>query len=153
MAITVEKLVNIMKVFAFNHANLNTFGYGGYPYKVDTVQDLKYPFMWVTKTKDSNKIGQLNYSFQIAVADRLDSNEKNLLHVQSDCHQICLDFVRYYSRLYGAATDDDLMDTMLQDNFQTAFIEHVLDNETAGCLLTVTFICPMNTSYCEIPQK
>ena len=147
---TQKQIYEIFKSFAKQHAMINDCMIGSY-FKIDTVQHREYPIMNVTPKPSNGVVQQEVRSYDILFADILDTSETNLQEIWSDQEQNAYDFLRFYSATYGD-TYLDLYDLRLNDNYTITPIYHLLVNDVAGVLLSITFISPMNTSRCIIPQ-
>jgi len=160
---TLEKLVNIFQVFVsggtidstyfYPHGILKDFGYGDY-FKIDTVQSRKYPYLWVISNPSYVKGTSLQLTFTFVFADILDSNESNLLQVQSDMLQCATDMIAFYSTNFGyGMPGSTLFDIRLDES--SVYLEpflHLRDNETAGYIMRATFIMPQSLNFCNQPN-
>lgn len=146
---TQEKIFNIFEAFVSQHGQLKDFGVGSY-FKIDTKEDRRYPLMWITPKPDNFKPQEDRFTFDIMIADILDSNETNLRQVWSDCEQIGQDFIRYFGTTYGYQSDEYYW-LRLDTNYHKEPFMHLLGNEAAGYFYRLTFITTEDTSYCENP--
>lgn len=156
--ITYLQVISMFRVFADEHREINYFGNGDFWELVETTKagefDYRnYPVLWVVDTNVVASDGQLEYNFQIVLADiQHDKDGEDLYENQlkSNTLNIYLDLLAYLK------VCPEILNTQVRlfDNGAssgTSFTERFDDN-LVGWVFDLSMIQPMKYDKCAIPK-
>ena len=102
---TLEQLVTYFQTFATNHMQLHGFGYGEeinltipeFPLYVNpngyNITPVNYPILYVVPVERVISNTLLVYRFTVIVADRVQKDGRDRVHIESDTLQILRDLI------------------------------------------------------------
>lgn len=145
---TYNNIFDDIKTIAINHGQLKgSFGFGEVA-DIGVSGDTKYPMMFVTPKACVVKKGEVGYTFDIRILDRLKTGyiAKEEVEILSDTMQIALDIL---SQLKRGSNNTYPFDIKF-DQTLTPFVEY-LDDILAGWLFSVTLFVPFTADECAVP--
>jgi hypothetical protein len=137
-------ILNDIETFAGLHKQIKSYGYGDIPQLTNdiiTKQEPLYPRLYVNSDIAKFKSGQIEYSFNVYIIDRLTINLSNLQDVLSDTLEIAKDL---YSKLYLSDFEAE-WDAQLQPFYE------VTETSLAGWILNVTSKQKSDYDRCVLP--
>lgn len=141
---TYKDIVDMIEDFSNNHLQLNSF-YSGKLWNFEAEQNI-YPALVILPTTSTIQRGTIQLTFNIVIADILNSDKSNLDFIYSNTLQILTDLFSYLNN-----NDNDTNYTILDEGFTAEPFEESFDDILAGWIGTVNIIVPFKASSCNIP--
>lgn len=145
---TYNTIFDSIKTICTNHGQLKgAFGFGEVV-DLGVSGDTKYPMMFVSPKSCVVKKGEVGYSFDIRILDRLPMGyiAKQEVEILSDTMQIALDIL---AELKHGSSNTYPFEIKF-DQTLTPFVEY-LDDILAGWLFSVTLFVPFTADECAVP--
>ncbi len=142
---TFKQIIDDLELFATNHKQINSFGFGN----ADNItnKDQVYPMMWV-QSIPSTTGNMVDLTFEIYLIDLLKQDKVNLVDVLSDTLLMGNDVVAKYF------DDEDEYDfTLNEDGVVITPFEAEFDDFTAGWIFEVNIEIQNDLNDCEIPEN
>jgi hypothetical protein len=141
MSVTYNNVVDAIKYFADNHAQINSFGYGDF--KKIGGNETQYPLLFVHPITSTLKNQTAELSFYILAMDLVNADLTNEQDIHSDMLQVLKDLKTYLnSNSFNGWYVEDIGDI---DPFSERFIDYV-----GGWNFKLTVVAEMSTG-CSIP--
>lgn len=142
--LTKNQIHKKFKDFADNHLQIKFFGYGDLPELSQSV-GTTYPLLWISPQPSPVNGYQIAYTYFVMVADRTMKGHEDIVEVESDTFQICLDFLAFLND--QSNNDFELNETTTITPFED---EH--KDEISGHIMTISFNVDFNYNECQIPK-
>lgn len=144
---TFNEIIAAFKKFSTEHYQINTF-YSGQTWNFQTQTNL-YPAVIMLPEGSSIQKGSINLSFNLFVADILNSDRTNLDEIYSDTLQILSDFISYFDDAY----EKDKIEFFLNnENISIQPFEEKFDDVVAGWMAKIEINMPYSGNKCIIPK-
>jgi len=143
---TKNQIKDIFQVFADNHLQIHSFGYGQ-EFEQQAIENEVYPLMWVLPTTATLNGGEFGRTYRIAIADRVFKGEFNEIEVESDTELMILDLVAYMER-YGEINRINISTNKVLTPFWEKF-----NDEVTGHYLDITIVDFFDSDSCSIPME
>jgi len=144
---TFNEIVTAFETFSDEHQQINTF-YSGQTWNFQTQTNL-YPAVIMLPESSSIEKGSINLSFNLFVADILNSDRTNLDEIYSDTLQILADFVSYFDDAYE---DSEIEFFLNSENISIHPFEEKFDDVVAGWMAKIEINMPYSGNICVIPK-
>ena len=142
--VTYNLIVDFVKNFTDNHAQLNTF-YSGKLWNFQSKVNL-YPSLVMLPVSSNVAKGEAFVTFNIVIADILNKDRSNVDEIYSDTLQIAQDL---FATLNNSDEDFFIADSgFTLDPFEEAF-----DDVLAGWIATITIKFPFSGNICVLPIR
>lgn len=142
---TLNNIIELLRQYAANHAQLNGFGQGPIS-EYGASSDLKHAVMWVSLSPSRHSQKQMWYQLQLIFSDLVFDDQKNALEVQSDMLLVGLDTLAYLR-------DNPDFDFQVDDEVSIDFFTERMGDLCAGCVLSLTIRDPKPLDRCAIPLR
>ena len=144
---TFNEIIIAFETFSDEHHQINTF-YSGQTWNFQTQTNL-YPAVIMLPESSSMEKGSINLSFNLFIADILNSDRTNLDEIYSDTLQILADFVSYFDDAYE---NNEIEFFLNSENISIHPFEEKFDDVVAGWMAKIEINIPYSGNICVIPK-
>lgn len=142
---TLNQIFKIIETFANEHSSINTIVFGANS-EIDNT-DVDGVLMWYDVSQGNTDGTQLNYTFELAFLDILNTDLGNLKDIMSDTLQVALDISAMIYNYDGDVEFDLPKRATIQP------VEHKYLSDYAGHTMTFTINAPYEWNECQVPDK
>lgn len=142
--VTHNQIIKAFETFCNEHLQINSF-YSGQTWNFQTKSNI-YPAVIMLPTPGTIQQGKITMSYNIFIADILNTDRLNLDEIYSDTLLMATDICSYFR-------DNDELNFMLEEEAITVEpFEEDFDDILAGWILTVSLQIPYTSNTCYIPK-
>jgi hypothetical protein len=149
-----KQIIQDLSGIAYNHPQINSFGYGDITQitmDIETKREPVYTKMYVVPGQTVFNQNRIDYNFSIIILDRIEDDYSNQKDVMSDTLEICKDL---FTILYQSYTSDfggfSIYYEPLWGPNVSPFLER-FETILGGWTLNITLEQPFDYNYCVLP--
>jgi hypothetical protein len=155
MNINYKQILSYWSSIAYNHEQINSFGFGDIEQctnDIVTQQEPKYTRMYIVPQQVTLNQNEIHYNFSVIIMDKVDDDLSNLQEVMSDTLEIARDvwtvFYQSYTQQQGDFADIIQGDWDADVDPFTERFETIL----GGWTLNISMSAPFDYNSCVIPD-